>query len=47
MNALDALARQSGIQVVRTSGLYKTKAMYVEDQADFTNGVCEVGTSVR
>ncbi|QDS69374.1 hypothetical protein FKW77_004397 [Venturia effusa] len=33
---------KEGIQVVRTSGLWETKAMYVEDQANFLNGVCEV-----
>ena len=32
-----------GIHVVRTSGLYETKAMYVEDQPPFINGACEVG----
>ncbi|RDI86863.1 hypothetical protein Vi05172_g3089 [Venturia inaequalis] len=31
-----------GMQVVRTSGLWESKAMYVEDQANFLNGVCEV-----
>jgi len=30
------------MQVVRTSGLWETKAMYVLDQSDFLNGVCEV-----
>lgn len=30
------------IRVRRTSGLWETKAMYVLDQADFLNGVCEV-----
>lgn len=33
---------EEGMQVVRTSGLWETKAMYVEDQANFLNGVCEV-----
>lgn len=33
---------KEGIQIVRTSGLWETKAMYVEDQANFLNGVCEV-----
>jgi hypothetical protein len=31
-----------GIEIQRTSGLWETKAMYVEDQANFLNGVCEV-----
>jgi 2-amino-4-hydroxy-6-hydroxymethyldihydropteridine diphosphokinase/dihydropteroate synthase len=31
-----------GTKLLRTSGLYETKAMYVEDQADFLNGACEV-----
>ena len=31
-----------GIRVVRTSGLWETRAMYVLEQADFLNGVCEV-----
>lgn len=33
-----------GIQVKRTSGLWETKPMYVEDQAMFVNGACEVGS---
>ena len=31
-----------GLKVARTSGLYETKAMYVEDQQNFINGACEV-----
>ena len=31
-----------GINITRTSSLYETKPMYVEDQAAFINGVCEV-----
>lgn len=34
------------IQIFRTSGLWETKAMYVEDQANFLNGVCEVSQSL-
>jgi 2-amino-4-hydroxy-6-hydroxymethyldihydropteridine diphosphokinase/dihydropteroate synthase len=30
------------IKLVRTSSLWDTKAMYVEDQDNFVNGVCEV-----
>lgn len=33
-----------GLRVVRTSGLYETKAMYLEDQQRFINGTCEVYT---
>ena len=32
------------IEVLRTSNLYETEPMYVEDQARFLNGVCEVNT---
>ena len=32
-----------GIKVTRTSALYETKAMYLEDQDSFINGACEVG----
>ena len=35
------LAREN-IKVIRTSALYETQAMYVEDQSSFLNGVCEV-----
>lgn len=31
-----------GIHVARTSFLYETEAMYVENQTAFVNGVCEV-----
>lgn len=34
--------QHSDIRVLRTSSLWETKAMYVVDQADFLNGVCEV-----
>lgn len=37
------LGEDENIKVVRTSGLWETKAMYVVDQADFLNGACEVG----
>ena len=30
------------ITIVRTSSLWETKAMYVLDQDNFVNGVCEV-----
>jgi hypothetical protein len=32
-----------GIRVTRTSSLWETEPMYVVDQSDFINGVCEVG----
>ena len=31
-----------GVTVVRTSALYETKPMYLEDQESFINGACEV-----
>lgn len=34
-----------GIRVVRTSALYETKPMYLEEQPFFVNGVCEVCSS--
>ena len=37
-NELDA----AGLRVLRTSLLYETKPMYVEDQGEFINGACEV-----
>ena len=40
--ACDALKAHSGIKFKRTSCLYETKAMYVEDQGNFYNAVCEV-----
>jgi hypothetical protein len=33
---------KADISVVRTSGLWETKPMYVENQDNFLNGVCEV-----
>ncbi|MCJ1478201.1 trifunctional dihydropteroate synthetase [Lambiella insularis] len=33
---------QEGIRVLRTSALYETEPMYVENQNAFINGVCEV-----
>lgn len=37
---------RKGVQVLRTSSLFQTRAMYVEDQADFLNGACEVRSFV-
>ena len=34
------------VRIKRTSGLWETKAMYVTDQGDFLNGVCEVLATV-
>jgi len=36
------LAKHPNIQLRRTSSLYETVPMYVEDQEHFLNGVCEV-----
>ena len=33
---------RAGIKVLRTSALYETKPMYVEDQDTFLNAVCQV-----
>lgn len=37
-----ALNADSRIKIKRTSSLYETEPMYVEDQARFLNGACEV-----
>lgn len=37
--------KQGDIRILRTSGLWETQAMYVTDQANFLNGVCEVSGS--
>lgn len=34
--------RSRGLVVMRTSALYETKAMYLEDQQPFVNGACKV-----
>ena len=36
-----------GIKVTRTSALYETKAMYLEDQQSFINGACEVSCAQK
>jgi hypothetical protein len=42
------LLEQSGeVSILRTSSLWETKAMYIENQADFLNGVCEVEALVQ
>ena len=43
--ACRALDADPDIQIISTSSLYETKAMYVEDQAPFLNGVCEVSAT--
>lgn len=40
-----ALDQDQNIKVTRTSSLYETEPMYVEDQARFLNGACEVRPS--
>ncbi|KAF2196752.1 folic acid synthesis protein-like protein [Delitschia confertaspora ATCC 74209] len=42
-NLMDASGE---IHVLRTSSLWETKAMYVLDQDNFVNGVCEIETSL-
>ncbi|KAH0261601.1 hypothetical protein KCU71_g20767, partial [Aureobasidium melanogenum] len=39
-----ALDQDPDIKVIRTSLLYETEPMYVQDQARFLNGACEVET---
>lgn len=43
--ACQALNEDADIAVIRTSCLYETEPMYVEEQARFLNGACEVCTS--
>lgn len=42
-DAIKSLDAENDITVLRTSGVWETKAMYVVDQDNFLNGVCEVG----
>ena len=45
---IDAACRElsrAGIKVIRTSALYETKPMYVENQDTFLNAVCQVSIS--
>jgi len=51
-NRLDAIERacaaidkEPDMRIVRTSSLYETEPMYVEEQERFLNGVCEVRSS--
>lgn len=40
--ACRALEAQDDVRILRTSGLWETKAMYYEAQDHFINGACEV-----
>jgi 2-amino-4-hydroxy-6-hydroxymethyldihydropteridine diphosphokinase / dihydropteroate synthase len=40
--ACRAIDRIPDTKIARTSGLWNTKAMYITNQDDFLNGVCEV-----
>ncbi|KAL1632372.1 trifunctional dihydropteroate synthetase [Neofusicoccum ribis] len=40
--ACNVMESQGDIRIERTSSLWETKAMYVEDQGNFVNGACEV-----
>ena len=45
VNSIEAACQEMtdrGVRVLRTSALYETKPMYLEDQRNFVNGVCEV-----
>ncbi|EPS41664.1 hypothetical protein H072_4422 [Dactylellina haptotyla CBS 200.50] len=44
-SALSELNKR-GVKVIRTSSLYESKPMYVEDQDTFLNGVCQAQTSL-
>ena len=45
--ACKLLEHSGEVSILRTSSLWETKAMYVENQADFLNGVCEVWTLLQ
>jgi hypothetical protein len=42
-DACDKIDEIPKTKITQTSSLWETKAMYVEDQPDFFNAVCEVG----
>lgn len=44
--ACNAMESKGDIRILRTSSLWETKAMYVEDQGNFVNGACEITTSL-
>ena len=43
--ACQRMNAEPGIQILKTSALYETEPMYVENQESFLNGVCEVSIS--
>lgn len=45
--ACNAMESRGDIQITRTSSLWETRAMYVEDQANFLNGACEIQTTLE
>lgn len=45
-NALDSM-RKNGIKILKLSRLYETKAMYVENQPSFINGVVAIETHLQ
>ncbi|KAL9051100.1 MAG: hypothetical protein Q9162_006224 [Coniocarpon cinnabarinum] len=51
LNLVEAACRlleaHEDVRLVRTSGLWETKAMYVTNQGDFINGVCEIETTLE
>jgi 2-amino-4-hydroxy-6-hydroxymethyldihydropteridine diphosphokinase len=46
VRALEALGKAPGVELVRTSSLYRTEPVGYNDQEDFFNGVAEVRTSL-
>jgi len=44
--ACNAMESSGDIRIESTSCLWETKAMYVEDQPDFLNGVCKIKTTL-
>ncbi|KAF2091744.1 putative multifunctional folic acid synthesis protein, partial [Saccharata proteae CBS 121410] len=45
--ALQMLDCEEKVQILQTSSLWETKAMYVEDQPPFLNGACEIITTLH
>lgn len=45
--ACNAMDNRDDICIVATSGLWETKAMYVENQPEFLNGVCKIETTLH
>lgn len=45
--ACNAMESKGDIRILRTSSLWETKPMYVEDQGSFVNGACEIETSLN